>query len=404
MNNELLLKLVDEFGAPIFIYDTDIIKRQYDRFVNAFSVKNLEVHYACKALTNINILAYFKSLGSKLECVSVQEVLLGLHAGFEANEIMYTPNGTSKAEFEKVISQGVNVNVDNLETVDYIGQNHKDLPISIRIKPHLMAGANKKISVGHEHSKFGISIKEIDLLLDLVKKYDVKINGLHFHLGSDIIQPDVFLLAAKRILELVPSFPHVKFVDFGGGFKVSYKEEDPSFAVEKFGKEVSELFNAACAELGRDLILQFEPGKFFVSECGVMLSLVNVVKKSNGRNFAHLDTGFNHLIRPMYYDAHHEISNLSNPDGEAIKYDIVGYICETDNFAKGRTVAQIRNGDILMFKNAGAYCYSMASNYNSRYRPCEVMVKDGQAFLIRERENIEDLLRGQRRVVDSVNF
>ncbi len=189
---------------------------------------------------------------------------------------------------------------------------------------------------------------------------------------------------------------NLDYIDIGSGFKVAYREGDICTDIESFGKSLSKRFNKFSSEYGKDLTLIFEPGKFLVSEAGYLMARVNVIKQTTATVFAGLDTGMNHLIRPMFYDAYHQIINVSNPKGKKTRiYTVVGYICETDTFGWNRKITEISEGDILAFKNAGAYCYAMASNYNSRFKPAEVMVHKQQDYLIRKREEMEDLTRNQ---------
>ncbi|WP_411894661.1 diaminopimelate decarboxylase [Winogradskyella sp. A2] len=391
-----LLKIASDFGSPIYVYDSAIISNQYNRLTNAFSsVNKLRINYAVKALSNISILKLFKSLGSGIDTVSIQEVQLGIKAGFEPEKIIYTPNGVSLEEIESVAKLGVQINIDNLSILEQFGTKHPNIPVCIRINPHVMAGGNTNISVGHIDSKFGISIHQIPLLLRIVENTNMNINGIHMHTGSDILDIDVFLYASEILFETAKHFEDLEFIDFGSGFKVPYKEGDIETNIEELGKKLSKRFNDFCKSYGKELTLAFEPGKFLVSESGVFLAKVNVVKQTTSTVFAQIDSGFNHLIRPMLYGSQHEIINLSNPKGRERFYSVVGYICETDTFANNRRINEIKEGDILCFKNAGAYCFTMASNYNSRYRPAEVLIHKGKSHLIRKRENFDDILQNQ---------
>ena len=396
MNNRTLLNIAKEFGSPVYVYDADTIINQYNRLTNAFSkVNNLKINYAVKALSNISVLKLFNSLGSGIDTVSIQEVQLGLRAGFKPENIIFTPNGVSLEEIENVAKLGVQINIDNLSILEQFGTKYPNVPVCIRINPHVMAGGNTNISVGHIDSKFGISIHQIPLLLRIVENTGMDINGIHMHTGSDILDIDVFLYASEILFETAKNFQNLDFIDFGSGFKVPYKSGDIETNIEELGKKLSKRFNEFCKSYGKDLTLAFEPGKFLVSEAGVFLAKVNVVKQTTSTVFAQVDSGFNHLIRPMLYGSQHDILNISNPKGRERFYSVVGYICETDTFANNRRINEINQGDILCFKNAGAYCYSMASNYNSRYRPAEVLVHKGEAHLIRKRETFEDILNNQ---------
>ena len=391
-----LLSIVHTYGCPVYVYDAYKIRSQYERLIKAFAaVPSLRINYAMKALSNGSILKLMRKLGAGLDTVSIQEVKLGLHAGFAPEQIIFTPNGVSMEEIEEAASLGVQLNIDNLSILEQFGSKHPQVPVCIRINPHVMAGGNSKISVGHIDSKFGISIHQVPHILRIVENTKMHINGIHMHTGSDILDIDVFLYAAEILFDAAKHFRELKFIDFGSGFKVPYKEGDIQTDIEELGEKLSQRFLEFCKLYGRDLTLAFEPGKFLVSEAGFFLVKVNVVKQTTSTVFAGIDSGFNHLIRPMFYGATHFIENISNPEGKKRFYSVVGYICETDTFASNRQIAEISEGDILCFRNAGAYCYTMASNYNSRPRPAEVLWIDGQAKLIRKAETFEDLLRNQ---------
>lgn len=395
LENELAT-IAKEFGSPVYVYDSEKIALQYKRLKNAFiKVKSLKINYAVKALSNISILKLLKTYGAGLDTVSIQEVQLGLSAGFEPKNIIYTPNGVALEEIEAAAKLGVQINIDNLSILEQFGARHPNIPVCIRINPHIMAGGNANISVGHIDSKFGISIHQMPHILRIVENTKMHINGLHMHTGSDILDIDVFLQASEILFDIAKHFKKLDFLDFGSGFKVPYKNGDIETNIEELGQKLSERFNQFCKDYGKSLSLAFEPGKFLVSEAGYFLTKVNVVKQTTSTVFAQVDSGFNHFIRPMFYDAQHDIINISNPNGKQRFYSVVGYICETDTFANNRRINEISEGDILAFKNAGAYCFSMASNYNSRYRPAEVLWHNKAAKLIRRRETFDDLIKHQ---------
>ena len=396
MKNKDLLKAADKFGTPCYVYDTSKIKKQYDRLINSFkTVKNLKINYAVKALSNLSILKYINYLGAGIDTVSIQEVLLGIKAGFSPEKIIYTPNGVSIKEIIKVSKMGVNINIDNLNMLEQFGSTNYEIPVCIRINPHVMAGGNNKISVGHIDSKFGISIHQIPLLLRIVKNTNIKVNGIHMHTGSDILDIEVFIHAAEILFETASKFENLEFIDFGSGFKVPYSPGDNETNIEELGSKLSKRFNEFCDDYGKELTLTFEPGKFLVSEAGNFLCSVNSIKQTTSTVFAQIDSGFNHFVRPMMYGSNHYIENISNPDDSERFYSIVGYICETDTFATNRRISMISEGDILCFKNAGAYCFSMASNYNSRYKPSEILFYNNEFTEIRKRESFEDLIKNQ---------
>jgi diaminopimelate decarboxylase len=258
-----------------------------------------------------------------------------------------------------------------------------------------MAGGNLKISTGHDKSKFGIPVDQIELILDIVGKYDLKVYDLHIHTGSEIKDVDVFVKGIGILFDLIPRFHDLRFIDLGGGFKVPYKDGDTETDIPALASKVAEALKSHPNPGGRPLQVWFEPGKFLVSECGYFITKVNVIKQTDAATFVSVDSGFNHLIRPMFYDAYHRIVNISNPHGEPRRYSVVGNICETDTFAWDRSISEVREGDYLAFCNAGAYGFEMSSNFNSRYKPAEVLVREGKPHLIRRRDDFNDLLRNQ---------
>jgi len=394
------LELVQRYSTPLYVYRTDTIARQYKRLMDAFAATRLRVRYACKALSNPNILRFIRGLGAGLDTVSIGEVRLGLQAGFLPSDIVFTPNSVSIEEIIEASLLGVMVNIDNISVLEQFGNRYgPEMPVGIRINPHIFAGAHHQIATGHIDSKFGISIHQMRHVQRVVESTGLKISGLQMHTGSDILDAEVFVWAADVLLEQAPLFPNLSYIDFGSGFKVSYHANDTETDVESLGLRLSQRFNEFCTAYGRSLELWFEPGKYLVSAAGYLLTRVNVVKTTTATVFAGVDTGFNHFIRPMFYGAYHRIENVSNPHGNDRIYTVVGNICETDTFAWDRKIKEIREGDILGFYNVGAYCFEMASPYNSRPRPAEVMIHDGKDHLIRKRETLEDVMRNVVEVI-----
>lgn len=392
IQNVDLLALTKTYGTPLFVYDAEKIVQQYKTIRMAFSGSDVKIKYAAKALTNLSILRLLKRAGSDVDVVSIEEAHTALRAGFFPSQIMYTPSGVDFCEIIEAVDLGLVINLDSLSALQKFGEKYGDSrPCSIRLNPHIMAGGNYKISTGHSHSKFGISVHQLAEIREVVERYNIKINGLHMHTGSEITDSEVFLKMADILFGVAREFPHLKFIDFGSGFKVAYKEGDPVTNVYDLGLRLTNAFNEFCFSYGRKLELHLEPGKFIVSEAGFLLAKCTVVKQTPEITFVGVNTGLNHLIRPMMYDAYHEIVNLSNPGAPQHRYTVVGYICETDTLGADRMLNQVREGDILAIKNAGAYGFSMASNYNSRLRPAEVLIVNGEARLIREREKLEDL-------------
>lgn len=391
-----VLEIGENFGTPLYVYDGEKILSQYQRLKNAFQGVNVKIKYAAKALTNQAILKLLHSAGAGIDVVSIQELQLGLHAGYRPTDIMFTPNCVGFEEIMEASKLGVTLNIDNIPFLEKFGLTFgATQPVCIRINPHIEAGGNIKIMTGHKASKFGISIDQIDEVYAVAKKYSLRVEGIHVHSGSDFKSADAFIKAADVLFEVAKNFKELRFLDFGSGFKVAYKEGDHATDIEELGKKMSQHFQEFCKVYGRDLELWFEPGKFLVSESGVLLCKTNVVKPTPACTFVGVDTGLNHLIRPMMYGAHHSMLNISNPNGERKTYNVVGYICETDTFGTDMSLNEVTEGDIIAMLNAGAYGFSMSSNYNSRYRPAEVLVHKGKAHLIRKREEMDDLLRNQ---------
>jgi len=396
MNNELLTAAALEFGTPLYLYHAEKIKEQYNKLANAFMGHPTRFFYACKALTNINILKYMKSLGTLIDCVSIHEVKLGLMAGFEPSEILFTPNCVDFNEILQGAEAGVRINIDNISILEQFGNTFGNTyPVCIRINPHIEAGGNYKISTGHIDSKFGISIHQLRHIERVVKTTGLQVKGLHMHTGSEIKDIDVFLQGLEIMFGIAARFEGLDFIDLGSGFKVPYKEDEQETDVTTLGRKVAQAAREFEKEYNRSIEIWFEPGKYLVSECGYFLVKANVIKQTTATVFVGVNAGFNHLIRPMFYDSYHRISNISNPDGPKRIYTVVGNICETDTFAWDRVLNEVREGDLLAFHNAGAYGFEMSSNFNSRLKPAEVMYVGGEFKLIRKADVFEDLLRNQ---------
>lgn len=396
LSNTQLVELADRFGTPLYVYHAEKIKQQYEKLTAGFSVVDARFFFACKALTNINILKYINSLGCGIDCSSINEVKLALHAGVAPDKILYTSNGISFEEIQEAVSAGVHVNIDSLSNLRKFAEKYGDsYPVGVRLRPNILAGGNLKISTGHEKSKFGIPIDQLDFIKEIVTKHGLKITTLHIHTGSDIKDADVFVHGVKVLSELVAHFPDLTTIDLGGGFKVPYEPEDEETDIAWIAGKLKKYLDSHLSKDGRTFQLWFEPGKYLVSECGYLITQVNVIKDNGVQIFAGVNSGLNHLIRPMMYDAYHHVVNISNPQADEKAYTVTGYICETDNLANDRLLHEVREGDYLVFYNAGAYGFEMSSNYNSRYKPSEVLVKDGEALLIRRRDEFEDLLKNQ---------
>ncbi len=396
LNHSQLAEIANEFGTPVYIYHAEKIAEQYNKLVSAFRKSDAKFFYACKALANINVLKYVQSLGASLDCVSINEVKLGLMAGFTKEDILFTPNCVDLAEIIEAKELGVIINIDNISILEQFGHKYGgSYPVCVRLNPHIMAGGNFKISTGHIDSKFGISIHQMRHIERVVKSTGLNVTGIHMHTGSEIKDINVFLQGLEVMFGMAEHFPNINFIDLGSGFKVPYKEGDIETDVDLLAQKVAIAFKTFEKEQGKKIQVWFEPGKYLVSEAGYFVVKANVVKQTPATVFAGVNSGFNHLIRPMFYESFHNIENISNEKGPERIYTVVGNICETDTFAWDRKINEIKESDLLVFYNAGAYGFEMSSNFNSRLKPAEVFVKDGKASLIRKRDVFEDLLKNQ---------
>jgi len=403
INNKYCIQGIDvkdicnEFGTPLYVYDSDIIHRQVNHFRNAFKQINCKIKYACKANTNLSILKEMLNHGAGLDTVSVPEIKMGLLVGFKAKEIVFTPNCVDFSEIEEAVKLGVNINIENLPNLEKFGARYGNtVPCFVRLNPGIHAQMNSdKVDWWHKQSKFGISADQIKKVKELEKKYDLHIHGLHIHSSSVIMSPEIFIEGAKSIFNIVKQFKNIKYIDFGGGIKVDVGDNKEVINLNALGEQLNPIFNDFCKEYGTDIELWFEPGRFLICEAGILFTECNMVKENGGTSFVGINSGFNQLIRPMFYNAYHEIVNISNFKGAEKQYTVVGNVCEIDNFAINRTINEVNEKDIIAIKTAGAYGYSMASNYNSRFRPAEILIKNNTAHLIRKRDSFEDLIKNQ---------
>ena len=396
INKNILFEVSKKHGLPVYVYDKSKIISQFSRLKDAFkNIDNLHINYAAKALSNINILKVIKEIGCGIDAVSIQEVELALFAGFKADQIFYTPSGVELNEIKKAFKLGVQINIDNISALKKIAENLSNIKIGIRINPNVKAGGNLKISVGDSESKFGLNTYEIEKAKKIISEKNISVNGLHIHTGSDIEDVNSFLKACDVVFKQSEGFKDLEFLDFGSGFKVKYFENDSETDIKKLGKKLGDKFVEFNSNRKNKIRMHLEPGKFLVSECGYFLTKVNYVNNRINKNFIHVNSGLNHFVRPMFYGSKHSIENISSNSNEIKNYSVVGYICETDTFSENVNLKKTNEGDILCFKNAGAYCFSMSSDYNSRFRPPEVLVSNNEIKLIRKRESFKDLIRNQ---------
>ncbi|MEL7529687.1 MAG: diaminopimelate decarboxylase [Bacteroidota bacterium] len=390
-------QLLADYGSPLYVYNADSMLAQLASFRAGFSGLPIKVHYAAKALSNLNVLEVFRQAGTGLDTVSLAEVEMGLMVGFAPEDIVFTPNCVDFSEIETAVSKGVRINIENLPNLAAFGERYgATYPCCIRLHPDIQASEqSEKIAAWHRQSKFGIARTQIAAAHELRQRFDIQIEGIHLHSSSKIMNPEVFREGVKTVMALAMDFPDLKYLDFGGGIRVNYKEEEAPIDLEMLGAEMRPLYADFVERYGKAVEIWFEPGRYLVGPAGVLLSKIVLCKNNGHIDLLGLDTGFNHLIRPMMYDAYHQIVNLSRSAEPAQKYNVVGNICEIDNFAVQRTMPQSQKGDIVAILHAGAYGFSMASQYNSRYRPAEVLVRQDKARLIRKRDTYADLINQQ---------
>jgi diaminopimelate decarboxylase len=371
LSRDILLTVAEHYGTPVYVYDLERLRLQYKQLQKHFEAFETDIHFAVKSNNNPHIIREIQRLGGKFDTVSPQEVEYLRELGIQPGDILFTPSCAAPSDLYGALRQGVRVHADALEQLEWLAKQNCSKPLGIRINPGILSGGNKKINTAHDESKFGIAWDYKDRILEVVKH--LKINGLHIHLGSDIAYMEAMKNAIGFLFDIRKYFPDLEYLDIGGGFKIPYAPEDSSLDFN----EITRFIHRKMEETSFYPKIKIEPGKFLVSEAGYFLMQVNMVKQSPKKMFACVNTGFNHMIRPMYYDAYHHIENLSNPAGKPQVYDVVGNLCEEDTFGRNRKLPEVRPGDILVLKNAGAYGMVMASRYNLRPLPKEVIV-DGR--------------------------
>ncbi|MDE0470975.1 MAG: diaminopimelate decarboxylase [Ekhidna sp.] len=392
-----LMEIKKRFGSPLYIYDSGEIGQQIEKFKKGFIQSDLKIKYACKALTNLNILRLMRQNGLGLDAVSLPEIRMGLSVGFKPSDIIFTPNCVSFDEVVEGVNLGVRINLENISNLKKFADKYgSSIPVCIRLNPQISSQENSdKVSWWHNQSKFGISIDQIEEIERMVADNRLSVNGIHIHSSSVIMSTEVFMGAAKTVFNIAKRFNDLEFIDFGGGIKLDVGDGNEVIDIVELGATLDKEFKSFCNEYGKRLQLWFEPGRFLVGNAGLLLTTCVLRKRNGGTEFVGVDSGLNHLIRPMFYDAYHEVINISNLLGKQMKYTVVGNICEIDNLAKDRYIEEVCEGDVILFKSAGAYGYSMASTYNSRFRPAEVLIHNGKANLIRKADSYEDLIRNQ---------
>ncbi len=389
------LELAQKYGSPLYVYELDQVQKRYEELKTGINYSQLKVHYAMKANYNVPLLKFINSLGVGIDAVSPGEIYLALKAGVAKENIIFTANNLTNEEIKEAQGLGVLFNLGSLSEIKRYGELFPNQNICIRVNPDVIAGSHAKIQTGGPLSKFGILLEHLGQALEICQQFNLTVIGIHKHTGSGIKDQEKYLQAVDNLLQIVTpeNFPSLEFVDLGGGLFVPYHPDEKEIDYSKFAPRVLAKVLETNKLFGKELKLYFEPGKFLIAEAGHLIIQVNTIKDNNGHLIAGTNSGFNHLARPVMYDAYHHIENLSNPNGVTKTYDIVGNICETgDNFASSRPIAEIREGDFLVIHNGGAYCYSMGSVYNLRTLPAEVCTINGEVTYHRPRETNQDFV------------
>ncbi len=395
LDQNYLLKLTEEYGTPLYVYDGDEVVRRYQDLYRFITWPKLRIHYAMKANYNPGILRLLEQAGAGIDAVSPGDVIMALQAGFDKERIIYTANNMTDAEVAQVRDLGVLMNIDSISRLSKFGRAYPGSKVCLRFNPDVCDGDNVHTMTGGDLTKFGLLMESVEEVKVIVDKYNLSVVGLHEHTGSGLQRTESVYQSMKNLMAIASrdNFPDLCFLDFGGGFKVPYCANENRVDYAAMGAEITRLFEAYCHDYGSELEMYFEPGKYIVAEAGHLLTTVNTLKENRGRRIAGCDSGFPQLIRPVLYDAYHQIVNLSNPNGNPAAYDVCGNICETgDRFAEQRELPEIREGDVLSIENAGAYCYSMGGVYNLRPMPAEVVICQGRVNSARRRLSTEELI------------
>ena len=381
ISNDKYIELARTYGTPLFVYDADLMLERYRDLFRFIPHERLKVHYALKANYNPALLTMLRDAGAGIDAVSPGEVVLALALGFAPEKIIYTANNMTDAEFDRVMKSNVTVNIGSLSRLKKCAAKYPGARICLRFNPDVCDGDNVMTMTGGDLTKFGILLTDADEAKRIADSGNLHIIGLHEHTGSGLQHAESVLKSMDNLMAIATKerFSELEFLDFGGGFKVPYKEDEKPIDYVDMGAKITAKFDEFCRNYGKELLMRFEPGKFLSAECGTLIMEVNTIKHNRSRTIAGCNSGFPQLIRPVLYGAYHQIVNLTNPDGEEKLYDVCGNICETgDRFAEQRALPEIREYDLLAVKNAGAYCYSMGSVYNLRPMPAEVVFAGGK--------------------------
>jgi len=401
-----VIELAKQFDTPLYVISEKRIRENYRRIHDALirNYPKVRIYYAAKANTNISVLDILENEGAYLDAVSLGEVFLALKAGFPPERLLFTGTSVRNDELKSLLKSNATINIDSLSQLNRLLKMAVPNLLSVRINPEIGAGHHDHCITAGKDSKFGLWEEDAVKAYKIAKKAGVKQFGIHMHIGSGILAIDPFILAIDKLLGIAKRIHNqlgadFEFIDMGGGFGVPYEPEDKELNLDLFSEKILGLFQKRIGEYGLgEPFFCVEPGRYIVCDAGILLTTVNTVKTTPFKKFVGVDAGFNTLIRPTMYGSYHPIlvaNKVGFPETET--YDVAGPICESgDILAKDRKMPSITEGDLLAVLNVGAYGYSMSSQYNLRPRAAEVLVKNGKVALIRERENFNDLLSGQR--------
>jgi diaminopimelate decarboxylase len=392
--------LIQKYGSPIYVYNEYILKERCKDIKNLLTYPHFTVNYSAKANCNVTLLKIIREEGFQVDAMSPGEIYVELKAGFKENEILYIGNNVSGEEMRDVIEQGIQVRVDSLSQLELFGRLNPGGQVAVRFNPGIGIGHHAKVITGGEKTKFGIATQDIQEVKRIAAQYNLQVVGINQHIGSLFLDSDAYISGVKELLAIATNFIDLDFVDFGGGFGIPYHKEntEPRLDLAELGKKLDLVLEEWVKEYGKAITFKVEPGRYLVAECGVLLGSVYATKTNYKTKYIGTDLGFNVLMRPVLYDAYHEIEVYPHDGRPTVKWEhvtIVGNICESgDMIAQNRQLPEIIEGDVIGILDAGAYGYVMSSNYNNRLRPAEVLIREnGEDQLIRRRDSLTDLLK-----------
>jgi len=401
ISSDRAFELLDKYGSPLYVYSEEIIRRRCREMKGLLTYRNFRVHYSAKANTNLELLKIIREEGLDVDAMSPGELIIEEKAGFAPEQIFYVSNNISPEEMKFVIERGILLSVDSLSQLELYGRLNPGGRVAVRFNTGVGAGHHEKVNTGGEKTKFAIQAEAAPQVKEVLDRYGLKLAGINQHIGSLFLDVDSYITGARKLFQLAMEFPGLDFVDLGGGFGIPYHPSEERLDLVQLGRELEKVLQEFLAEYENpELTVMIEPGRYIVAEAGLLLGKCHAIKENYGTKYIGTDLGFNVLMRPVLYGSYHEVEVLKNPanggkKGGLEKVNIVGNICESgDILAKNRELPLIEEGDVVAVLDVGAYGYVMASNYNCRLRPAEVLLdREGRDRLIRRRETLDDLLR-----------